>query len=541
VSLENDARRRFLQLTTVGAAGALLGATQQSSGLALPTGLAIPPGKNAGALETIRDVRAFGAKGDGTTIDTPAVNKAIEAAAASGGGVVRFPAGVYPCFSIHLKSNVTLYLDPGATILAAESGSAGHYDAAEPNSWDKYQDYGHSHWHNSLIWGEGLENVSIQGAGLISGKGLSRGTGREQPKAEDPGVGNKAISLKNCRNVLLRDFSILHGGHFGILAIGVDNFTIDNLAIDTNRDGIDIDCCRNVRVSNCSVNSPYDDGICLKSCFGLGYARATERVTITNCLVSGFREGTLLDGTFDRTLPRENFRPTGRIKFGTESNGGFKNITISNCVFEFCRGLALETVDGGLLEDVTISNITMRDVSNSPIFMRLGSRMRGPEGAPVGALRRVIISNVVCSNSASSLASIISGIPGHEIEDVRLSDIYIQHQGGGGKENALVQPPEKENAYPEPTMFGATMPDHGFFIRHARNIHMSNVEIVYTKEDLRPAFVLQDVRGADFFRVRAQRASTAPTFALKQVTDFSIAQSRPVPDTLLEAAEDKTL
>jgi len=541
VSLENDARRRFLQLTTVGAAGALLGATQQSSGLALPTGLAIPPGKNAGALETIRDVRAFGAKGDGTTIDTPAINKAIEAAAASGGGVVRFPAGVYPCFSIHLKSNVTLYLDPGATILAAESGSAGHYDAAEPNSWDKYQDYGHSHWHNSLIWGEGLENVSIQGAGLIPGKGLSRGTGREQPKAEDPGVGNKAISLKNCRNVLLRDFSILHGGHFGILAIGVDNFTIDNLAIDTNRDGIDIDCCRNVRVSNCSVNSPYDDGICLKSCFGLGYARATERVTITNCLVSGFREGTLLDGTFDRTLPRENFRPTGRIKFGTESNGGFKNITISNCVFEFCRGLALETVDGGLLEDVTISNITMRDVSNSPIFMRLGSRMRGPEGAPVGALRRVIISNVVCSNSASSLASIISGIPGHEIEDVRLSDIYIQHQGGGGKENALVQPPEKENAYPEPTMFGATMPDHGFFIRHARNIHMSNVEIVYTKEDLRPAFVLQDVRGADFFRVRAQRASTAPTFALKRVTDFSIAQSRPVPDTLLEAAEDKTL
>lgn len=543
MTIENNARRSFLQLTAAGLAGAVLNGTQQTSAVALPTGpLMRPPGLEGGdAAEIVHNVRAFGAKGDGTTIDTPAVNKAIEAAAALGGGVVRFPAGVYPCFSIHLKSKVTLYLDPGATILAAESGSAGQYDAAEPNSWDKFQDYGHSHWHNSLIWGEGLENVSIQGPGLIWGKGLSRGTGREQPKAEDPGVGNKAISLKNCRNVLLRDFSILHGGHFGILAIGVDNFTIDNLAIDTNRDGIDVDCCRNVRISNCSVNSPYDDGICLKSCFGLGFARATERVTITNCLVSGFREGTLLDGSCDRTLPRDNFRPTGRIKFGTESNGGFKNITISNCVFEFCRGLALETVDGGLLEDVTINNITMRDVSNSPIFLRLGSRMRGPEGVPVGALRRVIISNVVCSNSASSLASIISGIPGHEIEDVRLSDIYIQHQGGGAKENALVQPPEKENAYPEPTMFGATMPDHGFFIRHARNIHMSNVEIVYAKEDLRPAFVLQDVQGADFFRVRAQRASTASTFALRQVTDFSIVQSRPVPDTLLQAVEDKTL
>jgi polygalacturonase len=535
--LQAKTRRNFLQLT----AGGLAGAFRQGA-MAVPTGhldkaLGV---KVDGRAETVHDVRTFGAKGDGVTIDTPAVNKAIEAAAAQGGGVVRFPRGVYPCFSIHLKSKVTLYLEPGSTILAAESGSAGQYDPAEPNPWDKYQDYGHSHWHNSLIWGEGLENVAILGPGLIWGKGLSRGT-RELPRAEDPGTGNKAIALKNCRNVLLRDFSILHGGHFGILAIAVDNFTIDNLTIDTNRDGIDIDCCWNVRVSNCSVNSPYDDGICLKSSFGLGYARATEKATITNCLVSGFREGTLLDGTFDRTLPRENFRPTGRIKFGTESNGGFKNITISNCVFEFCRGLALETVDGGLLEDVTINNVTMRDISNSPIFLRLGSRMRGPEGVPVGALRRVIISNLICSNAVSNLASIISGIPGHEVEDIRLSDIYIQHQGGGAGENALIQPPENENAYPEPTMFGAAMPDYGFFIRHARNVHMSNLEIVHAKEDQRPAFVLEDVKGADFFRVRTQRNSTAPTFALKQVTDFSVAQSRPVADTLLETIEERKL
>src|SRR5215813_9566239 len=488
--MEPRSRRSFLQLTTAGLAAAALAPAQRLRAVAPQLG---PAGQ-----KPIYDVRGFGAKGNGTAIDTPAINKAIEAASRAGGGTVYFPAGTYPCFSIHLQNKVTLYLDQGATILAAESGAAGQYDPAEPNQWDKFQDYGHSHWHNSLIWGEGVENVSILGPGMIWGKGLSRGSGREQPKAEDPGVGNKAIALKNCRNVLLRDFSILHGGHFGILAIAVDNFTIDNLTIDTNRDGIDIDCCRNVRVSNCSVNSPYDDGICLKSCFGLGYARATEKVTISNCLVSGYRAGTLLDATFDRTLPRENFRPTGRIKFGTESNGGFKNITISNCVFEFCRGLALETVDGGLLEDVTINNITMRDVSNSPIFLRLGSRMRGPGGVPVGALRRVIISNVVCSNALSSLASIISGIPGHEVEDIRLSDIYIQHQGGGSGENALIQPPENENAYPEPTMFGATMPDHGFFIRHAKNIHMSNLEIVYAKEDRRPAFVLQDVKGADF-------------------------------------------
>ena len=434
-----------------------------------------------------------------------------------------------------------MYLDRGATILAAETGSGGSYDAAEPMQWDKYQDYGHSHWHNSLILGEGINDVSIVGPGLIWGKGLSRGTGREQPKAEDRGVGNKAIALKNCRNVLLRDFSILHGGHFGILATGADNFTIDNLTIDTNRDGIDIDCCRNVRVSNCSVNSPWDDGICLKSSFGLGHARATENVAITNCLVSGYEEGSLLDGTFKRTLARPNFQPTGRIKFGTESNGGFKNITVSNCVFDFCRGLALESVDGGLLEDVTITNITMREVSNSPIFMRLGSRMRGPEGVPVGVIRRVILSNIVCSNAAPGLGSIISGIPGHEIEDVRLNDIYIQHQGGGAKDNAAFQPAEDEAKYPEPTMFGLAMPSYGFFIRHAKNIHLSNIELAYDKEDLRPAFVLQEVKGADFFRIRTRRSANARTFVLKKVSDFTVAQSRPLADAQLDQADEKEI
>src|SRR5579862_7465986 len=235
------------------------------------------------------DVKAFGAKADGKTLDTAAINKAIDAAAAAGGGTVVFSAGTYASYSIHLKSKVSLYLGPGATILAADPpppNGTGGYDDAEPMQLDKYQDYGHSHFHNSLIWGEGLEDIGILGPGMIYGKGLSKGTGPGL-RAEDPHVGNKAISLKNCHNVVLRDFAILQGGHFGILATGIDNFTIDNLRIDTNRDGMDIDCCRNVRVSNCSVNSPWDDAICLKSSFGLGHAQATEMVTVSNCLVSG--------------------------------------------------------------------------------------------------------------------------------------------------------------------------------------------------------------------------------------------------------------
>jgi len=524
-------RRNLLRRAGVGFAGAALAVPSVRG----ETPAAVP----AGTL----DVKAFGAKGDGKTIDTSSIDRAIEAAAAAGGGTVRFPAGSYLCYTIHLKSKVALYLDEGATIVAADppaEGGSGGFDLAEPNPWDKFQDYGHSHWRNSLIYGEGLENIAILGSGLLWGKGLSKGYG-PGPKAELPGVGNKTVSLKNCRNVTLRDFAILHGGHFGILATGVDNLTIDNLTIDTNRDGMDIDCCRNVRVSNCSVNSPWDDGICLKSCYGLGFARATEMVTITNCLVSGsFEEGALLDASFKR-LPADARVPrTGRIKFGTESNGGFINIAVSNCVFDGCQGLAIESVDGARIEDVTVTNIAMRDITSAPIFLRLGSRMRGPAGAPVGVLRRVLISDIVCSNSVSRLGSIVSGIPGHAIENVKISDVYVQHRGGGTAKDAAIEPRERETGYPEPDMFG-TMPSHGFYLRHVKGIDLSHVEIETVEPDARPFAVLSDVENADFFRIRTPRVPGAPVFALKDVRNFSLAQSRPLADTVIEEAAQKTL
>jgi polygalacturonase len=508
------------------------------------------------------DVKKFGAKGDGKALDTPAVNKAIDAAAAAGGGTVLFPAGTYRCFSIRLKSNVGLYLDHGATILAADPRDGdGKYDLPEPNPWSQYQDFGHSHWHNSLIWGENLENVSILGPGKIWGKGLVRSGNQSRTKeqndalanvpndpkvapfgypnprdAVEPGWGNKAISLKLCRNVIIRDISILHGGHFAILATGVDNLTIDNVKIDTNRDGIDIDACKNVRISNCTINSPFDDAICPKSSYALGYARATENVTITNCQVSGYDEGTLLDGTYKRDYRTSSgtFSPTARIKFGTESNGGFKNITVSNCVFDYSRGLALEAVDGGLLEDITISNITMRDISNSPIFLRLGSRLRGPkETTKVGALRRVIISDVVVYNADPKYASIISGIPGYPIEDVWLNNIRVYAQGGGTKEQAALDPPERESVYPEPTMFGE-LPAYGFFIRHVKGLQMRDIELSYLKADMRPPFWLNNVTGAGFINVKVQRETDVPSFLLKNVSDFSILQSWPLQDQRLE-------
>lgn len=254
-------------------------------------------------------------------------------------------------------------------------------------------------------------------------------------KRSAPGVGNKAVALKNCCNVTIQDVSLLLGGHFAILLTGVDNVLLDGLKIDTNRDGIDIDCCRNVRVSNCAVNSPWDDAICPKSSFALGYARTTEFIIIANCYVIGAYEfGSMLNGTYKPAVYSQQRKAVGRIKCGTESKGGFRNITITNCVFDRCRGLALESIDGARIEDIIISNLSMRGVVHSPLFLRLGKRVRGPEGVAPETLRRVLISNVSSFDAVAEYPSIISGVPGSLIEDVKISDVYLHQRGGGTHE-----------------------------------------------------------------------------------------------------------
>jgi polygalacturonase len=541
----NAMRRDFLRTGSLGVAAAAIPAASFAA--------AVQPSASAPPLGVF-DVRTYGATGDGKTLDTAAINRAIDEATAAGGGVVVFPAGSYLCFSIHLRSQVHLHLLQGSAIVAADSPlpteqtgyRGGLYDAAEPKTaWDAYQDYGHNHWHNSLLWGEDIHDISITGPGLIWGKGLSNGRSkRDQGNefvAEQPGVGNKAIALKNCHNVVFRDFSILKGGHFGLLLTGVDNLTIDNLKIDTDRDGMDIDCCQNVRVSNCTVNSPWDDGICPKSSYALGYGRPTRNVTIANCWVTGDYElGSILDGTFKRFPDNSQHWRTGRIKCGTESNGGFINITISDCVFEGCQGYALESVDGALLEDIAITNTTMRDLSSGPIFMRLGARLRGPkESTKVGTMKRILISNLTCYRAPQRISSILSGIPGFSIEDVKLSNIYIETIGGASPDAAKIQPPELEDKYPEPSMFGP-MPASGFFLRHVRNIEMSHVEIAAASPDARPAFYLQDVERADFFAVTAPRGAEG-SFALHDVKDLRIGWSRAAEDITIDSIAAKTL
>jgi polygalacturonase len=505
------------------------------------------------AGEALFNVRAYGAVGDGKTVDTVAVNRAIEAVAAVGGGTLVFPAGTYVCFTIQLKSDVEIYLSRGCVIVAADSPQVGEttgyqggvYDAAESNApFEAYQDYGHNHWRNSLFYGEGLEGVSIVGPGMIWGRGLShgggkgiRGEGNKSFIAEQAGVGNKSIALKNCRNVLLRDFSVLKGGHFALLATGVDNLTIDNVLVDTDRDGFDIDCCRNVRVSNCTVNSPWDDAICPKSSYALGYARSTDNVTIANCYVTGGYElGSVIGGTWKKFAVEEKVPRNGRIKCGTESNGGFRNIAITNCVIEGSKGIALETSDGALVEDVVISNIAMRDVVDAPLFLRLSKRNRGPkETMREGTLRRVMIANVVSHDSAAVTASMLSGVPGNLIEDVKLNNCYfgLREVGVAG---GVVR--EDEAGYPELGRFGPT-PSSGFFVRHLKNLEMAHVEIAPAVGDARPAFWLEDLERADFFAV------TAPVehknFVLKGVSDVRILWSRAAKDSVIDKAAEQVL
>ena len=520
------------------------------------------------------NVRDFGAKGDGINIDSHAINDAIEAAALAGGGTVYFPAGTYSSYSIRLKDNISLFLDRGAVIKAAVPTAEEAYDLPEPND-SHYQDFGHSHWKNSLIWGIRLHDVSILGFGLIDGtEGITRG----QEKMNGFPAANKAIALKECRNVTIRDISMLMCGHFAMLLTGVDNLTIDNVKCDTNRDAFDIDCCANVRVSNCFVNSLNDDGIVLKSSWGLGYAKATENVTITNCQVSGYDPGSLLAGTFTRNITQAPDRdgPTGRIKFGTESNGGFKNISISNCVFDNCRGLALETVDGAIIEDITVDNISMRDIWNSPVYIRLGDRHRGPETLPVSIVRRVKISNIVVKNADCRYASLIFGIEGHPIEDVTLSNIYIQYKGGltmddvrnqknsnnfftktnssangtpsfqpkasGAKgDNTKEHDPydvnEQVHGYPEPSSHGI-IPAYGLYISHAKNVSIDHVQFETIEEDKRPVIVLKDVDGVEFSEMKVDKSADAPYFVLKGVKDFSVRNFSGVKDQKISSAKD---
>ena len=444
------------------------------------------------------NVRDYGAKGDGKTLDHIAINQVIEKACNNGGGQVVLPAGTYLCGSIRLKSNVELHLMAGAKILAANPKNfpsfggteGGLYDESEVFGGPEYQDGGHTYFHNSLIWAEGQQNVSITGCGMIDGEGLTKQDTEKAGNVQGGsiGTGDKAIALRRCRNVTIRDITIFRGGHFAIIVTGCDIGTIDNVTIDTNRDGIDIDCCKYFTVSNTKVNTPNDDAIVLKSSYALKKPVFCEHILITNCIVTGYKLGTFLDGTY---VPEKVNWVCGRIKLGTESNGGYRNITISNCTCMWSSGLAFEEVDQGRMENIVVDNISMSHVHHYPIYITTGCRNRGPkERTDISSARDIYINNVIADDCDSLAGIIITGMAGTPIRNVSLSNVRIQYRGGGQK----VTTPYREQGtnYPEPRWAGPT-PAYGLFARHVDGLQLRNVKFELMCPDERPDIILEDV------------------------------------------------
>ena len=419
------------------------------------------------------DVRDLGAKGDGTTLCTESIQKAVDQCAARGGGTVYFPPGVFRSGTIVLKSRVTLWLAAGSTLLGSER--LDDYPKRRP----AVRSYTDNYVDRSLIAGEDLEDVAIRGPGTIDGNG---GRFRWPQYLTRPYV----IRLVSCRGVLVEGVSMRNSPMWMQHYLACDRVTLRGVRVynhgGANNDGLDLDGCRNVAVSDCNFDSD-DDAITLKSTLN----RPCRNVTIANCVAAS---------------------RCNAIKMGTESNGGFQDVTISNCVVAPPRhtelpeaaerglaGIALEIVDGGHLDRVTISNLTMTGV-RVPIFMRLGNRARpfepgGPKPA-VGSLSNVIVSNVLASG-AMKIGCSITGLPGHPIENVTLRDVSLSFDGGGTRQDAARAVPELPEKYPECTMFGV-LPAYGLYCRHVAGLKMSNVQLRFAAADLRPAVVCDDVQ-----------------------------------------------
>ena len=448
------------------------------------------------------NVKDFGAKGDGVTLDSPAINAAIEEAVANGGGQVYLPTGTDLSGSIRLKSNIDLHLSPGCVIKAAPASMKAYDESESFGGFPEYQDGGHTYFHNSLIWAEGANNVSITGHGMIDGEGLTKHDTEKAGIVQGGsiGTGDKSIALKQCRRVTLRDFTVYRGGHFAVIMTGCDLSTIDNLTIDTNRDGIDIDCCKYMTVTNCRVNTPSDDAIVLKSSYALKKPVLCEHIAVTNCNVTGYECGTLLDGTY---VPAKVGWVCGRFKLGTESNGGYRNISLSNCTFMYSSGLAFEEVDQGVMENIVVTNITMSHVHHYPIYITTGCRNRGPkEVTHPSSARDIQISNVVADDCDSLCSIIVTGLPEEPVRNVWLSNIRLQFRGGGARELVNKDYREQSTHYPEPKFAGHT-PAYGLYARHVVGLHADDLTFTYADPEYRPAVVLDDVKDSSLRNIDA--------------------------------------
>jgi polygalacturonase len=438
------------------------------------------------------DVIAHGAIADGRAKDTEAIQRAIDAAAGSGGGSVNLPPGKYLSGTLFLKNGVTLHLDKGATLLGSTDLS--DYPSVEPG----FLSYTENYVRQALIYGENLRDIAVVGEGIIDGQG---GHPVFKPGPPDSGYRRRPylIHLVTCRGVRIEGITLQDSPMWVQHYLACEDVYIRGITVrsrcNANNDGIDINCCRNVRISDCAVSSG-DDAIVLKSTAD----RPCDNVAITNCVLSSDCNG---------------------LKMGTETNGGFKNVAISNCSLYDVRlaGLTLQIVDGGTLDRVAVSNLTMSKVG-SPIFLRLGNRARPfKRDMPrpgIGRLGNVVISNIVATG-CSPIGSAVVGLPDHPIENVTLSNLRLTYAGGIVADKVSLEVPEKPDRYPEHNMFG-DLPAYGLYCRHVRGLTVADVDVRWDKPDQRSAMVCDDVRDLNVSRLGMQAARGGrPSILLRNV------------------------
>lgn len=445
--------------------------------------------------QPLYDITRFGAIGDGVTDNTAAIQRAIDSSAQNGGKVF-FPAGTFLSATLYLKSNATLHLSAGAVLL-------GQTDAAKY----PYQDsgipfYGDQWARQALIFCKGQENVTIEGKGTIDGQGAKFivNTIKKPDRYRNRPY---LLWFAGSKNITVRDVSLRNSAFWMQHYLGCEFVLIDGIRIwnhsNKNNDMIDIDGSRNVTITNVTGDSD-DDGITIKSTS----PRISENITITNCIISSHCNG---------------------IKFGTESTGGFRNVTVSNCVIrpssqrqtiygkpDGISGLALEVVDGGIMENITISNIIIEG-PQVPIFIRLGNRARrftDAAAAPgIGKIRHIRLSDII-ARGADTIGCSISGLDRAPVEDISLSNITIETSGSDipGKLFSTVVP-EKEEEYPEGTMFGK-LPAYGFYVRYANNLQLHNIVLRHKGTEQRPGIMLERVQGFQLTGLDIQNSSAAP-------------------------------
>ena len=443
-------------------------------------------------------VEDYGAKSDGSTLCTGAVQAAIDACGAGGGGEVCFSAGRYVCSTVFLRSGVHIVVGKGAQVLGSLNFS--DYRADEPKQTPCYQDASHSFFHCSLFVAEDCEDVGISGGGDID----MRSVWDEQNVRDMAHRGAKCIAMKNCRKVRLAGVSVRNVTDLAVYCAGCEDVMISRLKLRVHIDGISPDNCNRVTIADCDVESG-DDGIVFKSSYVLDRIGVCENVTVKRCRIKSC---------------------CSAIKFGTESIGGFRNFTVEDVRIRdtWLAGIAVESVDGAVIDGLTFRNIRMKNVGG-PLFVHLGNRLRAPEGRTVGEIRNLIFENIRVEGpykrfdafawnydtfrsgnlwqfpylekeeewrNHKGFTSNVCGLPEKPLENIRLKKVLLTVPGGISERLISLEEGDA-SGYPEIFVYGETLPAKGIFFRHVRGLECSEMRVTTERADARDPFVFDDV------------------------------------------------